>query len=103
MAHQPPFTDNPVDTASLTALRQAANDEGAWLHIVQDSAQGAALRVIAARAHREQSADPAFRAELAAWTGAGPGRRDGVPARAAGAPPEAQDVWVLRDFTAGPA
>jgi nitroreductase len=96
-----PFADSPVDTAALHALRRAADDEGAWLHIVQDPAQRAAVRAIAARAHREQSADPAFRAELAAWTAAAPGRRDGVPAQAGGARPEVQDVWVLRDFTAG--
>ncbi|HEY0815833.1 MAG TPA: nitroreductase [Pseudonocardia sp.] len=96
-----PFADTPVDTAALHALRRAANDEGAWLHIVQDPAQRTSVRVIAARAHREQSADPAFRAELAAWTAAAPGRRDGVPARAGGAIPEAQDAWVRRDFTAG--
>ena len=96
-----PFTDAPVDTPSLQALRRAALDEGAWLHVVLDPEQRSALRTIAARAHREQAADPAFRAELAAWTTATPGRRDGVPASAAGARPEPQDAWVLRDFTGG--
>ena len=96
-----PFTDAPVDTPSLQALRRAARDEGAWLHVVLDPEQRSALRTIAARAHREQAADPAFRAELAVWTTAAPGRRDGVPASAAGARPEPQDAWVLRDFTAG--
>jgi nitroreductase len=96
-----PFTDAPVDTPSLHALRRAASDEGAWLHIVLDPEQRSALRTIAARAHREQAADPAFRAELAAWITTTPDRRDGVPASAAGARPEPQDAWVLRDFTAG--
>jgi hypothetical protein len=45
--------------------------------------------------------DPAFRAELAAWTGRSPDRPDGVPVTAAGPLPAPQDRWVLRDFTAG--
>jgi nitroreductase len=96
-----PFTDESVDTPSLQALRRAALDEGAWLHVVLDPQQRSALRTIAARAHREQTADPAFGAELAAWTATAPERTDGVPASAAGTRPEPQDAWVLRDFTAG--
>lgn len=96
-----PYTDAPVDTPALHALRRAALDEGAWLHIVQEPGQRAALRGIAARAHREQEADPAFRAEFAGWVAAAPERRDGVPARAGGALPEPQDRWVMRDFTSG--
>jgi nitroreductase len=96
-----PFTDAPVDSSSLHALRRAALDEAAWLHIVTDPAQRSALRTIATRAHRRQDADPAFRAELAGWISTSPQRRDGVPAAAAGARLEPQDAWVLRDFTAG--
>lgn len=59
-----PFSDAPVDTPSLHALRRAALDEGAWLHVVTDTGQRSALRGIAARAHREQDADPALRTEL---------------------------------------
>jgi Nitroreductase family len=96
-----PFTDAPVDTPSLHALRRAALDEAAWLHIVTDPGQRSALRTIATRAHREQDADPAFRAELAAWIATDPDRLDGVPAGAGGPRLAPQDAWVLRDFTAG--
>lgn len=96
-----PYTDAPVDTPSLHALRRAALDQGAWLHIVQDPEQRARLHGIAARAHREQTADPAFRAEFAAWVAVAPERRDGVPAQAGGTLPEPQDAWVVRDFTSG--
>ncbi|MCW2722073.1 MAG: nitroreductase [Pseudonocardia sp.] len=96
-----PYTDVPVDTPSLHALRRAALDEGAWLHVVQDPGQRATLRRIAARAHREQDADPVFRAEFAGWVAVAPERREGVPAHAGGALPEPQDKWVLRDFTPG--
>ncbi len=96
-----PYTDAPVDTPSLHAVRRAALVEGAWLHIVQDPGQRATLRGIAARAHREQEADPAFRAEFAGWVAVAPERPDGVPAPAGGARPEPQDHRVLRDFTSG--
>jgi hypothetical protein len=96
-----PFSDVPVNAPELQSLRRAALDEGAWLHVVQDPAQRASLRAIAATAHRLQTADPAFRAELRAWSHALPDRRDGVPARAGGSLPETQDRWVLRDYTGG--
>lgn len=96
-----PFAATPVATPDLHVLRRAALDEGAWLHVVEDPAQRTALCEIAARANREQAADPAFRAELAAWCVTAPERLDGVPVQASGPLPEPQDDWVLRDFTAG--
>jgi hypothetical protein len=96
-----PFTDTLVDAPEQHALRRAALDEGAWLHIVADSAERVALRKIVARAHSVQMADPAFRTELAAWSTTDPDRRDGVPAIAGGALPEPQDKWAMRDFTGG--
>lgn len=96
-----PFTDEPVAPPEQHALRRAALDEGAWLHLVQDAEERTELRRLAGRAHRAQADDPAFRAELAAWTTDEPDRRDGVPARAAGAVPEPQDGWVLRDYAVG--
>lgn len=96
-----PFTDEPVAAPDQHALRRAALDEGAWLHVVEDRSERAALQKIVTHAHRVQLDDPAFLAELATWTTAPPERRDGVPARAGGALPEPQDRWVLRDFTGG--
>ncbi|TWF75147.1 nitroreductase family protein [Pseudonocardia hierapolitana] len=95
-----PYADEPVDRPEQSALRRAALDEGAWLEIVDDPGRRTALRDIAARAHRAQMADPAFRAEFARWTGRAGDRADGVPA-AAGTPAEPQDRWVLRDYTGG--
>ena len=83
------------------ALRRAALDEGAWLHVVDDHEQRVALRAIALRAHRAQTADPAYRTELAAWSARSTDQSDGVPTRAGGALPEPQDAWVLRDFSGG--
>lgn len=96
-----PFSDVAVAAPERHALRRAALEEGAWLHVVDDRAQRARLRELAGAAHRTQMADPAFRAELQRWTAAAPDRRDGVPASAGGPLPEPQDSWVLRDYTGG--
>jgi hypothetical protein len=96
-----PFSDDVVTPAERYALRRAAVDEGAWLHFVTEPDQVDAVRSLAARAHREQAADPAFVSELRRWTGTAHERTDGVPAAAGGPRPAPQDQWVLRDFSAG--
>jgi nitroreductase len=96
-----PFTDGPVTQQEQYALRRAALDEGAWLHVVDDLDDRAQVQRLAVLAHRQQVADPAFTAELRSWTGTAPDRRDGVPASAGGPQPAPQDRWVLRDFSAG--
>jgi hypothetical protein len=96
-----PFIDAAVAPPEQHALRRAAVEEGAWLHVVHEPAQRRSLREMVRRAHRLQMADPAFRAELAAWSTDSPERRDGVPAKAGDSIPEPQDAWVLRDFTGG--
>ena len=98
-----PFADEAVTRQELYALRRAALDEGAWLHVVDGPGDRAQVQRLAALAHRQQEADPAFLAELRTWTGTASDRRDGVPASAGGPRPAPQDRWVLRDFTAGAA
>lgn len=95
-----PFTGAPVGAAERYALRRAAAEEGALLHVVPP-AQRAELGRLSIAAHRRQLADPAFREELLRWIGAGPERDDGVPARVAPPRPAPHDRWVVRDFTAG--
>jgi nitroreductase len=95
-----PFTGAPVAAEERYALRRAAAEEGALLHIVP-AAKRAELGRLSAAAHRRQLADPAFCEELVAWTGAGPERTDGVPARVAPPVPAPHDRWVVRDFSAG--
>jgi nitroreductase len=94
-----PFSDTPVGTPEQYGLRRAAQEEGAWLHIVTDRRERERLRELVATAHRRQIADPGFRAELAGWTATEPGRSDGVPAAAGGPLPEPGNGWVHRDFT----
>jgi hypothetical protein len=96
-----PFSDAPVTQPEQQELCRAAAVEGGQLWLVHNPQRRRELSDLARRAHRAQMDDPAFRAELAAWTGTPPGRPDGVPLSAAGSLPAPQDRWVLRDFTAG--
>jgi hypothetical protein len=93
-----PFTEEPVPAPAQYALRRAASEEGAWLHLVDEPTNRTRLYQISIHAHRAQQADPGFRAELGRWTTSEPGRHDGIPATAAGPPSHPQDRWVLRDF-----
>jgi hypothetical protein len=96
-----PFSEMPVASPQQQELCRAADIEGSTLHLVHDPDRRRRLSELARRAHRTQMADPAFRAELAAWTGTPAERHDGVPVSASGPLPAPQDRWVLRDFTAG--
>jgi hypothetical protein len=95
-----PFSEVPVGVPDQQQLCRAAAVEDASLHLVHNRARRTEIGELARRAHRMQMADPAFRAELAAWTGTSTDRPDGVPV-SSGARPAGQDRWVLRDFTAG--
>ena len=83
------------------ALRKAAMEEGAWLHMVENDRERSELVRLAAEAHTVQQADPAYRAELAEWTAVAEDRDDGVPARAGDYRPAAHERWVKRDYTGG--
>jgi hypothetical protein len=96
-----PFSEVPVAPPQQQELCGAAAAEGGMLHLVHDPLARRELSDLARRAHRTQMADPAFRAELAAWTGTPADRPDGVPVSAGGPLPAEQDQLVLRDFTAG--
>jgi hypothetical protein len=96
-----PFSAEAVGSPEQHALRRAALDEGAWLHVVDDHEQRAALHALVSQAHRLQTADPAFQNELAAWSTRPIDQRDGVSAEAGGPLPEPHDTWVKRDFTGG--
>lgn len=75
------FGTEPLPDAVTDALVRAADAEGAALQFVHPDDR-IALAVLAQRAVEEQEADPAYQAELRAWTGDDPTRVDGVPALA---------------------
>jgi GNAT superfamily N-acetyltransferase/nitroreductase len=95
-----PFFDAPVPVTHRSQLMRAVESERARLYVLSHRAQRARLCQLVSDAHQEQIANPAFTAELVAWTGRAGGDRDGVPVTAGGPAPELQDEWVLRDFTA---
>lgn len=73
------FTAEPVPSALLTTIRRAVQAEGAVLFAVTGTNR-AVVADAAQRADTTQLLDPAYRAELRAWTTDDPTRLDGVPA-----------------------
>jgi nitroreductase len=94
-----PFTDEPVSAGERAALRRAAMEEGAWLHLVEADAERRTLARMAADAYADQQADPAFRAEAARWVAVDERRDDGVPAQGNERRPAVHERWVRRAFT----
>jgi hypothetical protein len=76
------FADEPVPVQVVSALIDAAGVEDAQLYEVADPGQRDTVARLSQQADREQNANPAYRAELRAWTTDDPLRRDGVPSLA---------------------
>jgi nitroreductase len=97
-----PFTAEQVPGPLVNAMRKAARTEGSWLSVLAP-AQLPMIRRLLATTHRDPQNDPEFVREWNEWTGRGAADSDGVPLTSAGPLPEQQDMWVLRDFSAGTA
>lgn len=89
-----PFRPEPVGVSLRGTLRRAAAAEQARLVLVEDAGRRRSLQELVHTAHHAHQPDPAFRAELAAWTGHRGTRTDGVPATLGGPQPEPHDQWV---------
>ncbi len=96
-----PFLEIPVTDADRAQLSSAVEAAGCRLVQLSDPRQREAVRRLMLQAHRTQRANPAIRAEFAAWIGRERTSADGVPAATAGLTPEEGDEWVLRDFGQG--
>jgi hypothetical protein len=92
------FADDPVPDELLEGLVAAAESEQAMLVPIRREEDRIAVAVVQQRADREQNSDPAYRAELRAWTTDDPDRSDGVPALAVPHTGVAQDDVPIRDF-----
>ena len=80
-----PFEDRQVPGGLLSALQEAAWEEGTWLHLIEDEDAKHAIAELIAEGERIQLADKRFRRELASWIH--PNRtksRDGIPGYAFG-------------------
>jgi nitroreductase len=95
------FTDEPTPRDVLDALgaaAAAAAEDAQLIEIGRPEHRSAAAR-LSQEADQQESANPAYRAELRAWTTADPSRRDGVAAMAV---PHADggsgDDIPIRDF-----
>jgi nitroreductase len=94
------YDERPLPTEVVSALHAAVDAEGAWARVVgqEGSDEPVELQLLLGHADELLRADPAYRAELAAW------RRDdavdGVPSSAVPAEPVARrgSSWALRDF-----
>ncbi|HEU5269697.1 MAG TPA: nitroreductase family protein [Jatrophihabitans sp.] len=93
------FADERVPAALVDHLIAAAAAEGAALLPVTDEAKLVTTAVLAQRAAAIEDADPAYRAELRAWTTDEPDRADGVPAAAVPrSGTQSYDDIPIRDF-----
>jgi hypothetical protein len=93
------FSDEPVPQALLDGLETAAAAEGAWLYIVRDPDQRITVATLSRYADDVENLNPAYRAELRAWTTDDPSRADGVPALAVPhVDGTAEDDVPMRDF-----
>jgi hypothetical protein len=93
------FAEGDVPIGVLDDLYAAATAEGSSLHVVRDPERRLAVAVLSQRADDIENLNPAYRAELRAWTTDDPLRRDGVPGVAIPhVDGSAQDEVPIRDF-----
>jgi hypothetical protein len=95
------YSDEEVPAAEVDELVHAANVENSRLFQIKDMKHLLVTASLSQQDDLAQNADPAYRAELRAWTSDDPSRRDGVPAIAVphvGA--GSQDDIPIRDFDA---
>lgn len=93
------FADDEVDAFVIDSMRRAAQAEASDLIAITAEDHRLTTAVLTQQADQEENANPAYRAELRAWTSDDPHRRDGVPAAAvphvdAGS----EDDIPIRDF-----
>jgi hypothetical protein len=93
------FADEPTPPDVVETLIAAAAAEDARLIEITKPEHRLATARLSQEADREENANPAYRAELRAWTSADPSRRDGVPSTAVPhADADSGDDIPIRDF-----
>jgi len=93
------FADHDVPTEILANLQHAASTEDSTLFIVHHQDHRHAVANLSQKADDIENLNPAYRAELRAWTSNDPRRTDGVPALAVPhVDGTAHDDIPVRDF-----
>ena len=93
------FEPRPVAEEVVAEMRDAAQDQGAWVRMLADPADQVTLAVLLARAEEAEIADPAYRDELADWTNRPSGAHDGLPSQAIPAVGDRASTLKLRAFS----
>lgn len=93
-----PFAEGPVDPGAAACLAEAAREEGGWLDVVTGEESVSAVASFVRTADRMLNADPAYVAELRAWSTAADHQVEGVDPDAAGAAPHPAELLARRDF-----
>jgi hypothetical protein len=97
-----PFLDTPVPVAHRARLRAAARQENGWLDFLLGPAAIDTVGELVRIADRTLTADPAYRAEIAAWTRPGaPAAYDGVPETTAAGEPRPWELLTRRAYGTG--
>ena len=63
-----PFDPTPVEEETIESLRDAVQEEGAWVRILRTQAEQVGLAVLLARADDAEKQEEGYAEELAAWT-----------------------------------
>jgi nitroreductase len=93
------FVDDEVPAEVIDALERAARHEGAELYVVRHEDHRLAVAQLSQKADAIENLNPAYRAELRAWTSDDPRRVDGVQALAVPhVDGSSQDEVPIRDF-----
>ncbi len=93
------FADEAVPESVTATLEAAAAAESALLAPITDSEARVVVAMLSQRADVIENRNPAYRAELRAWTSDDPSRRDGVPSLAVPhVDGTAEDDVPIRDF-----
>jgi hypothetical protein len=89
------FTNEVIPDVEVAALVNAVSEEGVVLLPLFGVEQRAAVVRLCALANGLEDEDPAYRAELDAWTAVDPGRLDGMPGRRTSLDAESNDLLLV--------
>ncbi len=95
-----PFLDRPVPADLVDRLQAEVARDGVWLKPVSREDEEAATVFLLDQVEQMEQRDPAYLAELRAWTRTDPSAPDGVPVAALpeGDRSQRPSNWLVRDF-----